>query len=209
LVAKQTVRQAAPRRERMRGPERRAQILAAAREVFLESGVTGARTRDIAQRAEITEAFMFRIFESKEHIYREAVEVPVAQAYERLARDVVALSRDETLQGVELFRRINELILELQIETTPLMVLAVFSEIDRGREFLRQLMPPMRTVQRVASRAAGWRAPAVSPDVALRTLFAGSLGIVLDHILQGKRLDPRETAARVTELYAEGMPHLR
>jgi hypothetical protein len=110
---------------------------------------------------------------------------------------------------VELFRGINELILELQIETTPLMVLAVFSEIDRGREFLRQLMPPMRTVQRVASRAAGWRAPAVSPDVALRTLFAGSLGIVLDHILQGKRLDPRETAARLTELYAEGMPHLR
>jgi AcrR family transcriptional regulator len=206
-VAEQTVHQAAPGRERMRGPERRAQILAAAREVFLESGVTGARTRDIAKRAGITEAFMFRIFESKEQMYREAVESPLTQAYERLEQDVVALSRDKTLRGVDRFGRINELILELTIETTPLMILAAFSEIDRGRQFYRQLLPHMRKVQRIASRAAGWKAPEVGPDVALRALFTVPFGIALDHILRGEPLDPKVAAARVTQLYLKGLPH--
>lgn len=208
-MAEKTVAEAAPRRERMRGPERRVRILAAAREVFLESGMTGARTRDIAERAGITEAFMFRIFDSKEHLYREAVEEPVAEAYERLEREVVALGADKSLRGIELFGRINELILDVMLDTAALVVLAQFSEVDRGREFYRKrTLPHMRKVQRIASRAAGWKAPAVGPEVALRALFAVPFGIALDHILRGTPLDPKATAARVTQLYVKGIPHL-
>jgi AcrR family transcriptional regulator len=206
-MADKTIADAAPQRERMRGPERRARILAAAREVFLESGMTGARTRDIAERAGITEAFMFRIFDSKEHLYHEAVEVPVAEAYERLEREVVAASK--SLRGLELFGRINELILEVMLETAALVVLAQFSEVDRGREFYRKMtLPHMRKVQRIASQAAGWKASTVGPEVALRALFAVPFGIALDHFLRGKPLDPKALADRVTQLYVKGIPHL-
>ena len=55
----------------------RARLLTAAREVFAEKGYRGATTRDIAERAGVTEPMVFRHFGSKTALFEEAAVEPV------------------------------------------------------------------------------------------------------------------------------------
>jgi hypothetical protein len=61
---------------RLTAAERRSQILDAAREVFMVDGISGARTRRIAEVAGINEALLYQHFSSKEEIFEEAVVKP-------------------------------------------------------------------------------------------------------------------------------------
>jgi len=60
---------ARPRRTRPGGAERRLQILRAASECFGTRGFRGTTTRDVAAAVGITEAALYRYFDSKEAIY--------------------------------------------------------------------------------------------------------------------------------------------
>jgi len=62
-----------PRRPRRSSAEVRELILGAAAELFAEKGFAGTTTREIAERAKVRETTMFRIYDSKEHLYDEAV----------------------------------------------------------------------------------------------------------------------------------------
>ena len=53
-------------------------MLDAARELFAEKGLAGTRTRDIAQRAGVTEQLLFNHFGSKEQLFAAAVLEPFA-----------------------------------------------------------------------------------------------------------------------------------
>jgi AcrR family transcriptional regulator len=55
---------------RLPAHDRRAQILDAAFEVFAEKGFHGTRTRELAQRAGVSEALVFRHFPTKEALIR-------------------------------------------------------------------------------------------------------------------------------------------
>jgi AcrR family transcriptional regulator len=57
-------------RPRLAADDRRGQILAAAFELFAERGFHGARTRDLARRAGVSEALVFRHFPNKEALIR-------------------------------------------------------------------------------------------------------------------------------------------
>lgn len=57
----------------------RDRLLAAARAVFAERGYRGATTRDIAERAELTEPMVFRHFGSKAALFEEAAVEPVVR----------------------------------------------------------------------------------------------------------------------------------
>ena len=58
---------------RMSGEERRVQILEAALDEFAEHGFNGARTKDMAQRAGISETLIFRHFKNKQELYQAAL----------------------------------------------------------------------------------------------------------------------------------------
>lgn len=60
-------------RSRRTGDEVRAQLLAAARDVFAERGYAGASTKEIARRAGVGEVLLFRHFGSKAGLFDEAV----------------------------------------------------------------------------------------------------------------------------------------
>lgn len=60
---------------RMNATDRRTQILAAALDVFSELGFHGARTKDLAERAGVSEALLFRHFASKEDLIRAILEL--------------------------------------------------------------------------------------------------------------------------------------
>src|SRR5258705_10759314 len=99
------------RKERLPQAERREQIILAARQVFLESGFTGARPKEIAERAGITEAFLFRRFSSKEEMYRAAVLDPIVDAFDTLAADIKAIGDDSGDNRPLFIRRVTELCL--------------------------------------------------------------------------------------------------
>lgn len=71
----------AERRQRIRrsSAEVRSLLYQAARDVFTERGYRGASTREIAQRAGVTEPMLFRHFGNKSQLFEEAVFDPFVQ----------------------------------------------------------------------------------------------------------------------------------
>jgi len=59
---------------RMTASDRRKQILVAAMDLFSEHGFHGSRTRDLARRAGVSEALLFRHFATKEALIRAILE---------------------------------------------------------------------------------------------------------------------------------------
>src|SRR3954447_2239845 len=113
-------------RKRLTAAVRRQMILDAARDVFVESGLNGARLRDIADRVGITEAYLYRHFASKTDLYEAAVHAPVLEATGAFARRVEELAAAEPMTGLELVRRINELMLEFMVDAVPYLGVALF-----------------------------------------------------------------------------------
>jgi len=61
-------------KSRLSAEQRKEAILEAALNVFARKGYNGARTKEIAQEAGISETLVFRHFGSKENLYREALD---------------------------------------------------------------------------------------------------------------------------------------
>ncbi len=72
-------RSTSARRPRRSSAEVRELILHAAAALFAEKGFAATTTRDISERAEVRETTMFRIYESKERLYQEAVLRPFTE----------------------------------------------------------------------------------------------------------------------------------
>lgn len=62
-------------RKRLPATDRRQEIVQSALKVFATKGFAGATTREIAEAAGVSEALLYRHFESKEAIYRELASV--------------------------------------------------------------------------------------------------------------------------------------
>jgi TetR/AcrR family transcriptional regulator len=59
---------------RLTGTERREQLLNVAVDLFSRKGFKGTTTREIAAAAGVTEAIIFRHFETKEHLYKAIID---------------------------------------------------------------------------------------------------------------------------------------
>jgi len=67
------MRKVAQGKARLSGEERRTQILEAALGLFADKGFSGAKTRQIARVAGVSETLIFQHFKTKEDLYREAL----------------------------------------------------------------------------------------------------------------------------------------
>lgn len=190
---------------RMQAAQRRADVALAAREVFVERGLAGARTKDIAERAGITEAFMFRIFDGKQDLYRAAIEIPAEQLLARLENDI-RLVTSRGGDGVETLRAINERGISILGELAPIAVVALFSEMKRGKAFYRRsVVPPLRRAQLYLSGVAGWDTTGVDPDVLWRAVLGIQFGTVVHHLLTETPIDAHDVAQRLTRLVVSGI----
>lgn len=73
LLKNMTMANPKRKKERLSGQERRTQIIDAALQVFAEKGFSGARTREIAKLAGISETLVFQHFKTKRELYRCAL----------------------------------------------------------------------------------------------------------------------------------------
>ena len=180
-------------RKLMPRAERVVVILAAARVVFLAHGLHGARTREIADRAGITEAFLLRIFASKKHLYDAAVLEPLAAALADLAHRTRELT--DTVLPREMPAAYLRLALPFFAVNGPLFVGALFAEIGEAREYFRTaLVPHLREIELAI-------APGVPRGIDPRTMRRALSGACWA-VSFGARLDPR--AAAMLELLMLG-----
>ena len=88
---------AAPRR-RLTAEARKSSILAAARRAFTDTGdMNGTTIKLIAGRSGISEAVIYRHFESKDQLFYEAVVEPLKRAVDDLVAATELIDKDEPL----------------------------------------------------------------------------------------------------------------
>ncbi|WP_046213488.1 TetR/AcrR family transcriptional regulator [Paenibacillus wulumuqiensis] len=102
---------------------RRNEIIAAAIEVFAEQGYYRATTAQVAERAEISQPYVFRFFSTKEKLLVEALEASWNRIIEAF-QGVAASAPDEEMeqQLIDAYSDImnahrNEIILQMQAQT--------------------------------------------------------------------------------------------
>ena len=69
---------------RMSAEDRRNQIIVTAAELFSQKGFRGTTTKEIAERAGVSEAIIFRHFATKDELYSAILDFKISQAGERV-----------------------------------------------------------------------------------------------------------------------------
>jgi len=102
---------------------RRSEIISAAIEVFAEVGYYRATTAQVAERASISQPYVFRFFSTKEHLLLSALEVSWSRVIESF-RKVVETTPPELLEAtlIREYENIqamhqNEILLQMQAQT--------------------------------------------------------------------------------------------
>lgn len=200
----------ARRSPRLSGAERRARILRAAVECFASRGFSGTTTREVATRAGITEALLYRHFESKEALYTAIIDAKM-QAPDLLAGLAAAAGRrdDRALLG-----GLAEAVIERGRADPDFVRLLFFSALEghalaepffeartrRLRDFLARYL---------ASRVEEGAFRDVDPLLAASAF----MGMVVDHVNssvvfgrgEGRERTPRELAAGLVEIFLSGV----
>jgi AcrR family transcriptional regulator len=193
-------------RKRLSAAVRREMIVDAAREVFQESGLSGARLRDIAERVGITEAYLYRYFTSKVELYEAAVYQPVEDAVEVFDARLDEICASGSIAAGELLLRINESILGFMVTAVPYLGVALFAE--GGSTFYDNKVYPRvsEPVLALVRCIDGWPGPDVDLRLVVNSMFGLNYGIALDGLLRGNPIPISRTAERVTRLYTVGIP---
>ena len=125
---------AKPKSELQRDPERtRAELLAVATEVFAESGYSGARVDEIAERTRTTKRMIYYYFGGKEGLYLAVLD----KAYRGIRRAEQKLRVDHS-DPIEAIRRLAEVTFDHHIDNDDFIRLVSIENIHRG-DFIRRL----------------------------------------------------------------------
>jgi AcrR family transcriptional regulator len=189
----------------MSAPERRKKILAAAHDVFAEQGYSGSRTKEIADRAGVTEAFLYRHFASKDEMYQAAIVEPLRSGLAALAYDIEAL-RDRYSDPIEFTAALNERNLRFYREYAAIQAVALYAELSRGRElYVTTIRPILERIGVLVSDGMGWTEQGLDPKVVRQSILGAQWAIGLDLTLRRRRLDLDAAVPRLTLLFTSGV----
>jgi AcrR family transcriptional regulator len=124
----------------MSGEERRQQIVDIASELFSQRGFNGATTKEIADRAGVSPAIIFRHFPSKEAIYSAILDHKLKQAAERIRgrlADAAGRKDDRAFFGALAYD-----LLDLYSKDPSLIRLLLFSALE-GHDLSRMFYKTM------------------------------------------------------------------
>jgi AcrR family transcriptional regulator len=194
-------------RKRLTAEQRRAQIIACAREVFVERGVKGARSRDIAERAGITEAYLYRHFHSKERLFELAVDEPFNVLIVQLQRETRQLAERSDVDRSGVLLRAHELLLACMVEVAPLLAAALLSGSSPSDRFYSGfLLPRLREALVPAiPDVTGQPVTAFDADLWVESMIGIHLTIALEHLLDDTPVDVPGTAREITKMFASGV----
>lgn len=191
--------------------DRRLQIMTAAKELFARQGFEGTTTREIAQRAGVNEAIIFRHFSTKEDLYWAIIDYQCeAGGWQQTLRRHLNSGASER----EVFAAIAEEILIRRANDTDLSRLLLFSALENQQRSQRFLQAHVVTYYELIAEYIGKRIVkgafrAVNPLLAAR----GFVGMIVYHsliqeIYGGKRhqdFDVKEVSETLTDIWLGGM----
>ncbi len=193
---------------RVSSVDRRQQILDVAADLFAYQGFRGTTTRQIAARAGINEAIIFRHFSTKEDLYWAILEdrCQVGRGRQRM-EDILRAARDDA----EFFAMLAQRILGRDTSATRLLLFSALENHRLSQRFFRtqvaQYGETLADYIRQGIEAGRFRP--VDPLLAAR----GFLGMVVYHYLVqelfgGKRHHQFDSAAvgkALAEVFLQGM----
>jgi AcrR family transcriptional regulator len=186
-----------PGARRPRGEPRRL-LLDAARELFAMQGFGGTSTREIAERAGVSETLMFRYFGSKVGLFRDALVVPFVEFVERFNekwRSGLAAQLDDE----ELSRQFIGELFDLFREHRGLVVMLWAADAQTGNELAEvgvfdELNAQLRVLVDIGTAAARDRQGRQigRQDLATRSTLAMVAGMaVFGESFYGREIPPR------------------
>jgi AcrR family transcriptional regulator len=199
---------AAPRR-RLTAEARKSSILAAARRAFTDTGdMNGTTIKLIAGRSGISEAVIYRHFESKDQLFYEAVVEPLKRAVDDLVAATELIDKDEPLTPGRQLDGMTGLYKQLVATLTdvlPLLGLVMFGDPQVARRFYRENFTV--AMERLAE---AWREvedryglPFESPDIAARAVMGMALMLSLES-RHGQRPDRDRAVTLISEGTVKG-----
>ncbi|HEX3323414.1 MAG TPA: TetR/AcrR family transcriptional regulator [Terriglobales bacterium] len=191
--------------------DRKEQILDVATPLFARQGYQGTTTKQIAERARINEALIFRHFPTKDHLYWAVIQrkISTARAREQL-REKLNINADD----VDLFTEIAAEILERRAKDQSLSRLLLFSALENHKlssRFFRTYVAEYYEVLAgfIRERMDRGEFRKVDPLLAAR----GFLGMVIyyswvQELFGGKRyqkFDVQQVSRTMAEIWLRGM----
>jgi TetR/AcrR family transcriptional regulator len=190
---------------RLPGAERRKSIIQAAREVFTEHGFSGARTKQIAERAGVTEAFLYQHFESKEAMYETAILTPFSQALDELVTDVEQINA-QYADPAEFVTALNKRCLKFYAEYSTFQTTALYYELGAGRAlYTSRFQPKLERLGDLIARGSGWQDRGLDTKIVAQTLLGAQWAIGLDYGSRPELPDFEDAAAKLTRLFIGGV----
>jgi AcrR family transcriptional regulator len=162
-------------------------LLAAASELFGERGYAGTSTKDIAERAGVTEPMLFRHFGSKANLFQEAAVTPFLRFMDRYVADYRSREHGRLSAEQEGRRLFEGLFGALREQRGPLMALMSAGRFDpvssdvaeQVRGAFAQVIELFEEVVATESSERGFRDPDL--PAAVRAMFGMVLSTALHH----------------------------
>jgi AcrR family transcriptional regulator len=196
---------------RLRAADRRDQILAVATSLFARQGFNGTTTKQIAGKAGVTEALIFRHFPTKEDLYWAVIEAKIQDnsPRERMQARLQAQGTD-----AEILCGLATDILERRAKDQTLSRLLLYSALENhtlSQSFFRAFVSGYYGVlaEYIQRRARDGIFRPVDPVVAAR----GFLGMIIYHswvqeLFGGKRyekLSVQQVSRTLVDVWLQGM----
>lgn len=193
---------------RLTGPERRAQILAAAREEFLERGFAGARVQSVAVAAGVTNALIYKHFPSKEALFEEAVMAPVHDLLTERIEHLRSLPEDPAGKAQrDSTREFIRALLRMFVESVDALGVILFGERRHARRFYTEQVRPLIDASIEASRVNSERWPHrdFDFDTAVTAAFGMAFWLALDRSMRDVDEDLDAQADELVALLFDGI----
>lgn len=197
-------------RKRLTSPQRREQIVTAARTVFVESGQAGARIRDIATKAGVNEALVYKHFKSKDELFEAAVVVRLEETLARLVAESGQPPAEFDETGNTMYARTLHYmrdLLAVMEDAGPLLGVVVFGGAEAAGVHMRERIAPylaqVRTV--VESNLSAWRHRDFDAELSVQATFGAAWFHATVARLEGRPIDRDRVAAALTTMMLEGL----
>src|SRR5579859_3941748 len=196
---------------RLSAPKRRKQLIEVAIGLFAQQGYRGTTTRQIADRAGVTEAIIYRHFPTKEDLYWAVLEEQCRARQEMRKSEA---PDDKNLSDEQIFSTVAEGILRRNIQDPTLTRLLFFSALEShglAARFYKTFTAPYfdEMAARIRQRIESGRFRDVDAGLAARTF----IGMVFyfyqtQHLFLGEETpsyDVKKVARSIAKMWLQGV----
>jgi AcrR family transcriptional regulator len=178
--------------------ERRRQIIAAVQDVFAESTLQGATTRNLAKAADVNVATIFALFGSKEELFMASVVEPLLEIMRDMHNTHVVEDAGTAGELREVILPSMERNLRTMIDIFPLLASALFSDPKIGRQFYVERIQPL--IHARSEGIAPFLKDDVDPDLKCLAGFGIEFAIAMDRFFRDGGDDVSDIALQVRDM---------